>query len=111
MGALRSAEISIDELGLTYVDLLMVHWPMPGKHVAAYKALEPLVKSGKAKSLGISNYTPEDFEELIAQVSVPPAVNTFEVNPMLYRKDWIDTFQKKGVVVQAYKPLQRGGDA
>eukprot|EP00928_Gymnodinium_smaydae_P050010 TRINITY_DN33621_c0_g1_i1.p1 TRINITY_DN33621_c0_g1~~TRINITY_DN33621_c0_g1_i1.p1 ORF type:complete len:321 (+),score=59.17 TRINITY_DN33621_c0_g1_i1:73-963(+) len=106
---LRSAEISISELDIEYVDCLMVHWPMPGKHVDAYLALEPLVKSGRAKSLGISNYTPQDYEELLPKVSVPPAVNTFEVNPLLYRKEWIDYFQSKGLVVQAYKPLQRGG--
>lgn len=107
--ALRSAEISIAELGIGYVDCLMVHWPVPGKHVEAYIGLEPLVAAGKARSLGVSNYTPQDFEELLPRVSVAPAVNTFEMNPMLYRKDWVDYFVSKGVVLQAYKPLQRGG--
>lgn len=107
--AIRSAEISIDELGLGPVDLVMVHWPMPGKHVAAYVALEELVQSGKAKALGISNYSPEDYEELMKSASVPPQVNTFENNPMLYRKEWVDYFQAKGIVVMAYKPLQRSG--
>lgn len=63
----------------------------------------------KTKALGISNYTPSDYEELVSQVAVPPSVNTFEVNPMLFRKEWIGYFQGKGVVVQGYKPLQRGG--
>ncbi|CAE7367250.1 unnamed protein product, partial [Symbiodinium pilosum] len=107
--AVRSAEISIDELGLGAVDLVMVHWPMPGKHVAAYVALEELVRSGKAKALGISNYSPADYEELMESASIPPLVNTFENNPLLYRKEWCDFFQEQGVVVQAYKPLQRGG--
>lgn len=107
--AARSAEISVDELGLGAVDLLMVHWPVPGKHVECYKALEPLVKAGKTKALGVSNYSPADYEELMQGATIPPQVNTFEVNPMLYRKEWIDFFQGKGVVMQAYKPLQRGG--
>lgn len=107
--ALRSAEISIEELDLGAVDLVMVHWPMPEKHVAAYLALEDLVKKGKAKGLGISNYSPADYEELMKVASIQPLVNTFENNPLLYRKEWCDYFQKKGVVVQAYKPLQRGG--
>ncbi|CAE7753930.1 unnamed protein product [Symbiodinium sp. CCMP2592] len=107
--ALRSAEISIDELGLGAVDLVMVHWPMPGKHVAAYLALEELVRSGKAKALGISNYSPADYQQLMESASLAPLVNTFENNPLLYRKEWCDFFQDQGVVVQAYKPLQRGG--
>ena len=52
--ALRSAEISLEELGIGSVDLVMVHWPMPGKHVEAYVALEELVRSGRAKGLGAS---------------------------------------------------------
>mmetsp|Transcript_70008 Transcript_70008/g.198418 ORF Transcript_70008/g.198418 Transcript_70008/m.198418 type:complete len:314 (-) Transcript_70008:64-1005(-) len=107
--AVRSAEISIDELGLGPVDCLMVHWPVPGKHVECYRALEGLVKSGKTKSLGISNYSPADYEELMTAATVPPQVNTFEINPLLYRKEWIEYFRAKGVALQAYKPLQRGG--
>lgn len=107
--ALRSASISIEELGLGAVDLVMVHWPVPGKHTECYKALEPLVQAGKTKALGVSNYSPADYEELMKVATVPPQVNTFEVNPFLFRKSWIDFFQEKGIVVQAYKPLQRGG--
>lgn len=107
--AVRSAEISIDELGLGPVDVVMVHWPMPGKHVAAYKGLEELVHSGKTAALGISNYSPDDYEELMAASTVLPQLNTFENNPMLYRKDWLDFFNSKGIPTMAYKPLQRGG--
>jgi len=107
--ALRSATISVEELGLGAVDLIMVHWPVPGKHAECYQALEPLVQAGKTKALGISNYSPADYEELMKVATVPPQVNTFEVNPFLFRKAWIDFFQEKGVIVQAYKPLQRGG--
>jgi len=107
--AVRSAEISIDELGLGPVDLVMVHWPAPGKHVAAYVGLEELVRSGQTKALGISNYSPQDYEDLKRSATVVPQVNTFENNPMLYRKEWVDYFQSEGVAVMAYKPLQRGG--
>lgn len=107
--ALRSAEISIDELGLGYVDCLMVHWPMPGKHVAAYQALQKLVEDGKAKCLGISNYSPQDWDELMKVAKIAPAVNTFENNPMLYRQEWVEFFHRNGMVVEAYKPMQRGG--
>lgn len=107
--AVRSAEISIDELGLGPVDLVMVHWPTPGTHVAAYVALEKLVESGRTRALGISNYSPADYEELMQSATLVPEVNTFENNPMLYRKEWVDFFQAKGIAVMAYKPLQRSG--
>eukprot|EP00434_Breviolum_minutum_P029715 symbB.v1.2.026270.t1/scaffold2600.1/size76924/1 len=70
--AVRSAEISIDELDIGAVDLVMVHWPMPQKHVEAYLALESLVKTGRAKGLGISNYSPADYEELMKVASIEP---------------------------------------
>jgi len=107
--AKRSALISIDELDLGPVDCLMVHWPTPGKHVAAYKALEEVVDAGKAKSLGISNYSPADYAELMKSARMAPVMNSFETNPMVYRKEWVDFFQEHGVVVSAYKPLQRSG--
>lgn len=107
--AVRSAEISIDELGLGPVDLVMVHWPTPGTHIAAYVALETLVGSGKTKALGISNYSPADYEELMQSATLVPQVNTFENNPMLWRREWVDFFQAKGIAVMAYKPLQRSG--
>lgn len=107
--ALRSAEISIKELGLGPVDLLMVHWPVPGQHVEAYLGLEELVRRGEAKSLGISNYSPKDYVELMQRATMAPEVNTFENNPMLYRKDWVDYFHERGLRVEAYKPMQRAG--
>jgi len=107
--AVRSASISIDELDVGPVDMVMVHWPTPGTHVDAYVGLQALVESGKTKSLGLSNYSPDDYEELMKVAKVAPLANTFENNPMLYRKEWCDFFQEKGVAVQAYKPLQRSG--
>jgi len=107
--AKRSAEISIDELNLGPVDCVMVHWPMPGKHVAAYKGLEELVHAGRTKTLGISNYSPADYLELMKSATIAPDVNTFENNPKLYRKEWVDFFHAQGVAVAAYKPLQRSG--
>ncbi|KAH8059119.1 oxidoreductase [Aureococcus anophagefferens] len=63
------------------------------------------------KRCGLSNYTPEDYEELMASgvaTGAPPCVNQIEVSPFLYRKECVDYFQSKGLVVQAFKPLQRG---
>merc|ERR1712232_759299 len=73
-------------------------------------------EAGKTKSLGISNYSPSDYKELTETAKVLPSVNTFENNPMLYRKEWVDFFQEndRGIVLQAIATLwtnshKRGG--
>ena len=87
----------------------VIHWPVPGKHVEAYKTLERLKKEGKIKGLGVSNYALEDYLELKQSgIEFPPLVNQIEINPFLYRKKTIQAFQKEGVVLQAYRSLRDG---
>ncbi len=87
----------------------VIHWPVPGKHVEAYKTLEVLKKEGKIKGLGVSNYALEDYLELKESgIEFPPLVNQIEINPFLYRKNTIDAFTKEGVVLQAYRSLRDG---
>ncbi|KAJ9459253.1 hypothetical protein DIPPA_23620 [Diplonema papillatum] len=92
------------------LDLCLIHWPAPGKHVAAYLALQEAKKLNLVKSIGISNYTIEDYQELMAcpEVTEKPVVNQIEVNPLLYRKKTIDFFQSEGVLIEAYRPLGAG---
>jgi diketogulonate reductase-like aldo/keto reductase len=99
---------SLADLRTDYLDLYLVHWPVPGKHVLAYKHLEELRTEGKIRSIGVSNYTIEDYDELMQHATVPPAVNQIEVNPFLYRKKTIDYFQSQGVAIQAYRSLFAG---
>ena len=115
--AVRSSILkSLELLQVQYLDLAYVHWPVPGKHVEAYEALEALVREGKVKAIGLSNYRVADYEELFASSSsssslssrIQPAVNQIEVNPFLFRKDAIDFFRAKGILIVAYKPLLRG---
>ena len=102
-------EKTIADLGVSYLDFYAIHWPVPGKHVAAYKALEKAQAAGLVRSIGVSNYAVEDFEELMASgATVVPAVNQIEINPFLYRKQTIDFFQSKGVVLQSYRTLRDG---
>lgn len=99
-------EKSLKDLQTDYFDLYLVHWPVPGKHVEAYEALCELKKAGKVRALGVSNYTVEDYEELMAAKPTElPLVNQIEVNPLLYRKKTLDFFAKEGVLIQAYRPL------
>ena len=99
---------SLKDLRTTYFDLYLIHWPVPGKHVEAYLELEKLREEGVIRSIGVSNYTVEDYEELMAKCSVPPAINQIEVNPFLYRKKTIDFFKSKNCHIQAYRSLCNG---
>ena len=94
------------------LDLALVHWPVPGKHVDMYRALVHCKEELKiVKRIGLSNYTEADYEELEKSGLVKvcrPVVNQIEVSPFLYRKECVDYFQEKHIVIQAFKPLQRG---
>jgi len=87
----------------------VIHWPVPNKHVEAYKTLEILKKEGKIRGLGVSNYALEDYLELKASgIEFLPLVNQIEINPFLYRKNTIDAFTNDGVVLQSYRSLRDG---
>ena len=109
--AVASVKRSRAELGRD-LDLALVHWPVPGKHVDMYRALVHCKEELKiVKRIGLSNYTEADYEELEKSGLVKvcrPVVNQIEVSPFLYRKECVDYFQEKHIVVQAFKPLQRG---
>ena len=109
--AVASVKRSRMELGRD-LDLALVHWPVPGKHVDMYRALVHCKEELKiVKRIGLSNYTEADYEELERSGLVKvcrPVVNQIEVSPFLYRKECVDYFQEKHIVVQAFKPLQRG---
>jgi len=99
---------TLQDLQTDYLDLYLVHWPVPGKHVQAYQELERLKDEGLLRSIGLSNYVVEDYEELAQVMRVPPAVNQIEVNPFLYRKRTIDFFQARGIAIQSYRSLRDG---
>lgn len=107
----RSVEQSLKDLGLDYLDICYIHWPVPGYFVDTYRELLLLQKEGKIKFLGISNFRIADYEELLANVPqnefVPPLINQFEVSPFLYRPKMIKYFQEKEILVAASKALNR----
>jgi len=102
-------EKTLKDLQTDYLDLYLIHWPVPNHHVEAYRLLEKFQKEGKVKGIGVSNYSWEDYLELKdAGVELLPLVNQIEINPFLYRKKTIEAFQKDGVVLQSYRSLRDG---
>eukprot|EP00286_Rhodomonas_abbreviata_P022500 CAMPEP_0181301160 /NCGR_PEP_ID=MMETSP1101-20121128/7273_1 /TAXON_ID=46948 /ORGANISM="Rhodomonas abbreviata, Strain Caron Lab Isolate" /LENGTH=320 /DNA_ID=CAMNT_0023406441 /DNA_START=18 /DNA_END=980 /DNA_ORIENTATION=+ len=99
---------SLASLQTDYLDMYLIHWPVPGKHVAAYQVLEECLAAGKVRAIGVSNYTVEDYTELEPHLKVVPVVNQIEVNPFLYRPKTLAFFASKGVVTQSYRALRQG---
>ena len=105
----KSFEDSLAALDCGYLDLFLVHWPVPGHHVDTYKELEKVQQEGKVRSIGLSNYSEADYNELAdSGITVMPAVNQIEVSPAIYREDTINFFKNKGIIISAYKALNRG---
>ena len=99
---------TLEQLNTDYLDLYLIHWPVPGCYLSTWKVLEEIQKSGRALSIGVSNFEIRHLEELEANSGIIPAVNQIECHPLCYPKELIDYCQNKGIQVQAYAPLARG---
>lgn len=99
---------SLDRLGLDYIDLYLIHWPVPGCYLSTWKELEKILSSGRAHSIGVSNFGIHNLEELKKVSGIIPAVNQIECHPLCYPKELIEYCQENGIQVQAYAPLARG---
>ncbi len=105
---LRAFDKSLERLGLEYVDLYLVHWPVQGKRLDTWRAFEKLFEDKRARSIGVSNYMVPHLEELMAKANHPPAVNQIELHPFLQRRDTVTLCKSLGIVLEAYSPLTRG---
>lgn len=115
--ALASFEVSIEILGLEYVDLYLIHapwpWSDPGSdhtqgNIDAWKALESIYKSGRAKAIGISNFNVSDTQAILDNSEVRPAVNQIRYFIGHTQQDVMDFCQTNGILIEAYSPLATG---
>ena len=98
---------SLERLGLDYVDLYLIHWPVPGCYADTWKALEKLQSQGRVKSIGVSNFHIHDLEILKKISDVVPAVNQVEFHPLFNQPELLSYCRDNKIAVQAYAPLAR----
>ena len=103
-----SLQRSLDRLGLDYIDLYLIHWPVPGCFLNTWKDMEKILETGRALSIGVSNFEIRHLEELRRVSGIVPVVNQIECHPLCYPKELIEYCQSNGIQVQAYAPLARG---
>ncbi|MEH7403809.1 MULTISPECIES: aldo/keto reductase [Bacillaceae] len=101
-------ELSLKKLGLDYLDLYLIHWPVEGKYVESWKALETLYKNGKVKAIGMSNFQIHHLKEVMANAEIMPMINQVELHPMLSQVELREFLKANSIQVEAWAPLMQG---
>ncbi|MFJ9419045.1 aldo/keto reductase [Streptomyces sp. NPDC101227] len=108
--ALRAFDASLAKLGLEYVDLYLIHWPLPseGTYIETYKAFEKIYADGRAKAIGVSNFLPAHLERLLGETSVVPVVNQIELHPQFQQAESRAAHARHHIATEAWSPLGQG---
>jgi 2,5-diketo-D-gluconate reductase A len=107
---LRAFDASLNLLGMDYVDLYLIHWPAPkqNRYLDTWRALESLKRDGRARSIGVSNFTTAHLENLLANSVETPVINQVEIQPWLQQRELRDFDAAHGIVTESWAPLARG---
>ncbi|WP_272447302.1 aldo/keto reductase [Aquibacillus salsiterrae] len=107
---LAAYETSLKKLGLDYLDLYLIHWPVPaqGKFKESWKAMEKLYKDGKVRAIGVSNFKEHHIDELLKDAEVKPMVNQVEFHPNFAQKELRAYCKQHGIQLEAWSPLKQG---
>ena len=103
----KAFEKSLKNLRLEYVDLYLIHWPVPEKSIESWRAMEEIYKSGKAKAIGVSNFLVPHLRKLIEKASIKPMIDQVEFNPFNYRRKLMEYCRENNIQLEAYTPLAR----
>lgn len=109
--AVGGLEASLDQMRLDYVDLLLMHWPLPqrGLFVDTWRTFEELLAAGRARAIGVSNFKVSHLETLLAETDVVPAVNQIQLSPAIPRAEQREFDAAHGIVTESYSPLGGAG--
>ncbi len=110
--ARRAFDDSLAALGTDYLDLFLIHWPLPtqydGDYVSTWQALEEFYRDGRARSIGVSNFQPHHLRRLHTECDIPPAVNQIEVHPYLTQDEVRQFCAGHQIAIEAWSPIARG---
>jgi len=105
---LRAFDVSLEALGTGYVDLYLMHWPVPERRLDSWRAMEQLAAQGRCRAIGVSNFLERHLKELARVARVVPAVNQIELHPFLQQRETVEWCRANGIAVEAYSPLTKG---
>ena len=108
--AIAGLDECLRQLGMEYVDLLLIHWPLPqrNEYVATWRAFESLVAAGKVRSIGVSNFKPAHLDHLLAETSIRPVANQIQLHPMITRPEHVAYDRTHDIVTVSWSPLGQG---
>ena len=99
---------SLEKLGLDYIDLYLIHWPVAEKYKETWRDLESLVATDRVRAIGVSNFLPHHLDDLMQDAKITPAVNQIEFHPRLQQPELIAACRNYGIVPQAWSPIMKG---
>ncbi|MCK5739837.1 aldo/keto reductase [bacterium] len=105
---IRAFDTSLERLGLDYLDLYLIHWPMAGKSHETWHALEALYQQGRVRAIGVSNFLQPQLEDLLAQNTIKPMINQLEFHPRLVQPILLDFCQTHHIQCESWSPLMNG---
>ncbi|MBT3301081.1 MAG: aldo/keto reductase [Bacteroidetes bacterium] len=99
---------SLERLGLEYVDLYLIHWPVKGKYADSWKAMEELYLEGKIKAIGVSNFQVHHLEDIFEKCQIIPTVNQIELHPLMQQNELHEFCKKHNILLEAWRPIMKG---
>ncbi|MFZ7754222.1 aldo/keto reductase [Bacillus velezensis] len=105
---LKAFDTSLEKLGLDYLDLYLIHWPVEGKYIDAWRALETLYRDGRIKAIGVSNFQIDHLKHLMKETEIKPMINQVEYHPRLTQKELLAFCTEQGIQLEAWSPLMQG---